>query len=102
MANFAILYYGEPSFTTPEQGKSHQERWLAWIDGMGDAVVTPAMPLKPSMPVTGDTIWNGDKATRLTGLTVITAESAEQAAEMAKGCPHLDFGHLEVSEVMEM
>jgi hypothetical protein len=36
------------------------------------------------------------------GYFLVTADSYDAATDLAKGCPHIDFGTIEVREVQEM
>jgi len=38
----------------------------------------------------------------LTGYSIVKADNFDAALEIAKGCPFLEMGTLEVAEVMEM
>ena len=42
MSNFALVYYGEPKFDSPEAGAKYKAKWQAWVSGVGDALVNPA------------------------------------------------------------
>lgn len=103
MPRFVLAYFGEPNFQSREEGAAHQKKWMAWAGGLGPALVEPAIPLKkPHMLVDGSTATEHAPSNRLSGLSILEAGSLEEAAQMAKGCPHLDFGTMEVAEVMEM
>ena len=43
-----------------------------------------------------------DGSDRLTGFSIVKAESMDAALEMAKVCPHLEHGTVDIAEVMEM
>jgi len=103
MTNYAIAYYVEPQFGSSETGQVYQEQWMAWINNLGDAVVTPAMPLGKAKTLRNDgSIKDEATSERLTGLTVVKADSLDAAVEMAKGCPHLEHGYLDIAEIYEM
>jgi len=38
----------------------------------------------------------------LTGFSVVKADGMDAALKMAKGCPHLEHGTVDVAEAMEM
>ncbi len=38
----------------------------------------------------------------MVGFSIVKADSMDAALEMAKGCPHLEFGTVEVVEMMGM
>ncbi len=101
MPKYIIAYRGEPKFGSREQGAAHMAKWKTWIDGLGEAVVNPGTPLaKGKLMNSGGVSDSG--ADRLTGFSMITADDIGAALELAKGCPYVDHGTIEVAEVMEM
>ena len=102
MTQYVLAYYGEPQFENEAAGAIYQEKWMAWIQSLGNAPVNPAIPLKSPQVVTLDNVTDGASKDRLTGLTIVNADSIEAAVQMAKGCPHLEYGRLDVAEVMDM
>lgn len=102
MAEFIIAYMGGREPDTPEEGKQQREKWGAWLAGLGDAVVNPGTPISSSKVVAAEGVSDADPATRLTGFTVVKAASLEEALEMARECPFLEIGRLEVGEMMQM
>ena len=102
MSSFVLAYYGEPKFKSPEEGKKHMAEWTAWVKGLGTAMTNPGIPLKATKTVSSGGVKDGAGPTRLTGYTVVEARNIEHAVEMAKSCPHLNFGTIEVGEAMEM
>lgn len=102
MAQFAFLYLGEPQIDDPDEAKAHQQCWFDYISGLGDAVVTPGMPMSPATRITTDGIAPAPTEGRLTGLTVVEAESMDAAVEMAKTCPFVDVGTVDVVQIYQM
>lgn len=99
MPNYAIVYYGEAQFDSPEAGKAYQEKWRAWMGTVGDAWVNMGTFLDKAERVNADSEADTDVATRFTGLSVIIADSLEAAIGLTKGCPHLEHGTIDVAEV---
>ncbi len=77
-------------------------RWQAWLGDLGDAVVNPGTPLGKSRIVSSDGVSDDGGPNPLTGFSIVEADSMDAALEMAKACPFLDIGTIEVAEVMEM
>jgi len=71
------------------------------MGGLGDAMVDPGMPLGAGKLI-GPAGVTDRGANMLTGFSTVTAESLEAAIVLARQCPHLDHGTIEVAEVMEM
>ena len=102
MANYIVAYHGGKKPESPEEGAEDMAKWQAWVDGLGDAVVNPGTPLGKSKIVSSAGVSDGDGSNSLTGLSIVKADSMDAALEMAKACPFLELGTLEVAEVMEM
>ena len=102
MANYIIAYHGGGKPESPEEGAEQMAKWQAWVSGLGDAVVNPGTPLGKSKIVSSGGVSDGDGSNSLTGYSIVKADSMDAALEMAKACPFLDIGTLEVAEVMDM
>ncbi|NKB37471.1 MAG: hypothetical protein GKR93_09930 [Gammaproteobacteria bacterium] len=103
MAQFIMTYLGGEKPATPEAGKAHFARYKEWLSSLGDAVVSPANPLKDTTTINPDGSVSAGGTTSMSGYTIIEAESLDTALAMAKSCPFLDInGSLEVSELMQM
>ena len=104
MNNYVFTYYGEPKFGSPEEGAKYMSKWKSWVGGLGKALVNPGVPLKRAKSVSSNGVSdnNSSNRLRLTGYSIVQADSIEAAIEMAKGCPHLEHGTVEVAEAMEM
>lgn len=102
MSNYIIAYHGGKKPESPEAGAEHMAKWKAWIGNLGDAVVNPGTPLGKSKMVSAAGVSDdaGDQA--LTGFSVVEADSIEAALDMAKACPFLDIGTIEVAEMKSM
>lgn len=101
MPEYIIAYHGGREPETKEEGQRGRERWLEWISGLGEAVINPGTPLVGSKLVTKEGVSDMDE-TRLTGYTIITADSFDEALAAAKGCPFLEMGTIEVAELKKM
>jgi len=102
MADYIIAYHGGKKPDSPEEGAKQMEKWKAWLGDLGDAVVNPGTPLGPSKMVSADSVSDDGGPHSLTGFSVVKADSMDAALEMAKACPFLEVGTLEVAEMMEM
>ena len=102
MANYIVAYHGGKKPESPEEGAEDMAKWRTWVDGLGDAVVNPGTPLGKSKIVSSTGVSDNAGSNSLTGFSIVKADSMDAALEMAKACPFLDIGALEVAEVMEM
>ena len=102
MPNYIIAYHGGKKFENPEEGTKDMERFQTWVDSLGDAVVNPCTPLGKSKTVSSGGVSEGDVTNPLIGYSIVKAESMDAALNIAKGCPYLEMGTVEVAETMEM
>lgn len=101
MDEYMIAYIGGDHPKSPEEGKAHQMKWMAWVKGLGAAATKPANPLMQSHMISGDGVSTDGVV--MSGYTVVEAENIEAAIEMAKDCPFLDInGSVQVSKIMRM
>ena len=98
-----MTYLGGDKPSSPEEGKQHMSKYMAWLSSLGDSAISPANPLKNTSTVHSDGSVTAGGATSMSGFTIVEAASMEAALSVAKDCPFLDVGgSLEVSELMQM
>ena len=102
MPDYIFAYHGGKRPETPEAGAEFMARWRAWMGGLGDAVVNRGAPVGKSKTVSSGGVSDDGGSNPLSGITVVNADSIDAAVEMAKGCPHLDHGTIEVAQMLEM
>jgi|CXWL01.1.fsa_nt_gi hypothetical protein len=102
MTDYVFAYYGEPKFESPEKGAKHMAKWKAWVGGLGDALINPGAPFGKTKTVSTGGVSDGGGPKRLVGYSIVKAKSLDAALEMAKGCPHLEHGTIDVAEAMDM
>ena len=102
MPNFVFAYHGGKKPESPEEGAKLKAKWNAWLEGLGDAVVNPGTPLGMSKTVSSDGVSDDGGSNPLSGFSILNAGSMDAALEMAKACPFLEMGTIEVAEAMEM
>ena len=102
MSNYVFAYHGGKKPESAEEGAKLMEKWKAWVGGLGDAVVNPGSPLGMSKTVSSGGVTDDGGSNPLLGFSIVKADSMDAALEMAKGCPHLEIGTIEVAEVKQM
>jgi hypothetical protein len=84
MAKFLFAYRAPVGYSGSPDGP---ERWRAWFKDLGSHVDEIGNPT-----FSGQTIGECGQSTQLGGYSMIDADSLEQAAELARGCPILSEG----------
>ncbi len=99
MPQYVITYLGGNQPSGPEEGKQHMAKYMEWISSLGENAVSPMNPFKGTHTVNPD----GTSTTKMSGFTIIKADTIDAALSIAKSCPFLDIGgSLEVSELMQV
>ena len=114
MAEFLFIYRGgnELSEISPEQMQQLMQRWMAWmeaggkegwlVDG-GDALKPECRTLAPSGSVTDGPYAESKEL--VGGYSIVQAADLDEAAKIAKGCPHhasADLGCIGDIEIREL
>ena len=103
MSQYMITYLGGDKPSSPEEGKEHMSKYMAWLSSLGDSAVSPMNPLKGTSTVNPDGSVTAGSTTTMSGFTVVEADSMDAVLTMARACPFLDVGgSLEVSELIQM
>ena len=102
MPKFVFAYHGGKKPESPEEGAQVMAAWSAWFEKLGGAVVDPGNPVSISKTVSAAGVADNGGANPLSGYSIVNADNIEAAIEMAKGCPILDAGSVEVAEAMDM
>jgi hypothetical protein len=92
---------------TPEEMQADIEKHVRWVESLvakghfktGDPLMPTGKHIKGSeLPTDGPYIETKEG---VSGFYFLLAESLEQAAEIARGCPSLEHGSVEVREVIK-
>jgi hypothetical protein len=103
MPQFIITYFGGDQPTSPKEGKIQREKYMQWLDSIGESAVSPMNPLKITNTINPDGSVTLTSSSEMSGYTIIEAETMDDAIEIAQRCPFLDInGTLEVSELVQL
>lgn len=103
MPKYVFAYHGTGKIPeTDEEGAQLMADWEAWFASMGEAVIDMGNPVGESTTVTANGVVNEGGPNPISGYSLIQADTVEAAAELAKGCPILVDGSIEIAEAMEM
>lgn len=102
MPKFVFAYHGGKMPESPEEGAAVMAKWQAWFASMGDAVVDGGAPVGPSKTVSADAVSDDGGANPLSGYSLVQAADFDAAIALAKGCPILDHGTVEIAQTMDM
>jgi hypothetical protein len=103
MPHYVITYFGGNQPSNSEEGKTNMAKYMEWIASLGENAVSPMNPFKNTSTVSPDGSVKSGSSTKMSGYTIIKAESMAEAMQIVKNCPFLEVGGtLEVSELMQM
>lgn len=104
MAKYVFVYHGGDMPQSEEEVAQVMAAWQSWLGGMGEAVVDGGNPVGKSSTVHNDGNVTADGGSNpVSGYSLVSAGSMEEALNLAKGCPILSAnGSVEVAEAIEM
>ena len=104
MSKYVFIYHGGKKPEDPDEVAQVMQAWGAWFASMGEAVVDGGNPVGMSTTVHDDgAVTNDGGSNPVSGYSLISADSVEDAVEKAKGCPILAAGgSVELAEAIEM
>ena len=109
--NEFLLIFRSPAMTdfqpSPEQIQASIKKWQDWIGGIaaqGKFVSTQRLGSSGKVLKPGDVVTDGPYAElkeMVGGFLILKADALDEAVELAKGCPVLEYGgHVEVRDLM--
>jgi len=113
MKEFMLIFIGEDPTGkqfSPDQMQAQMAKWMSWIDDLkskgsyvdGKPLTPAAKTVKGKKPVVTDGPFAESKEI-VGGYFIVKANSLDEAAAIAKGCPDFELGgSVEVREVMVM
>ena len=103
MTQYLITYLGNPREMGKEEGRKHMQKYRNWLDGLGDTLVSAANPVRNAKGIVSDGSVTDGGYTKMSGYSIIQAETEEEAIAIVKACPYLDVGgQLEMAELVQM
>ena len=103
MPQYIFVYLGGSTPANPEEGRKHFEKYQAWLESLGDAVVSAAIPFKDTHVVRSPISAEPGSLSAMSGLSIFRFATMTEAVAAAKSCPFLEIGGtLEVSEMIAL
>lgn len=103
MPNYVLAYRGGKM---PESESERQEglaRWGEWYGRLGANAIDPGAPFGPSKSVDPGGQSSDGAPSQLSGYSIISAASLDEAVAAATMCPLLDLGgNIDVYETFSM
>lgn len=102
VAKFVYLYTGGAAAETPEAQQQSMQAWQTWFTTLNGAVLDIGNPFGAASTVARDGARPGGTS-QATGYSIIEAQSLEDAADKAAGCPIIGSGgRVEVYDALSM
>lgn len=95
MKKYIVIYHApeeaakKMADVSPEDARKGMEPWFAWQEKVGSGMVDMGTPLGNGIQVTKSGTTPSTK--EVVGYTILQAESLDEALEMVKGHPHLEW-----------
>jgi hypothetical protein len=103
MAKYLLAYHGGGMPESEEEGARVMAAWGAWMGGLGEALADGGNPVGQAVTIASDGASSqGAGANPVTGYSLITAASMDEAITLAKDCPILaGGGSIELCETFD-
>ena len=98
MSKYVVIYTGLPA--ADANPKVVNASWKRWFQELGVAVVDVGNPFGPCKTVAAGGSVSDGGSLKLTGYSILEAESLDAVAEMVKKCPGLANDKIEVYEAV--
>jgi len=99
MERFLIIYRGAPdgSADAPEL---HPERWSAWFDALGAAVVDRGGMSLGAVEIPSRLLGPKESTSSLSGYAIVSASDFNDVVRLAEACPIFDAqGSIEIARL---
>ena len=102
MLHFLFAYHVGKQPDTPEETEVEIEHWRGRFDRIDPAIVDLGNPAGTAKTVSAKGVSDSGGDNPLSGYTIIHAESIDQAVELAKACPIIGDGSIDVAKMHEV
>ena len=103
MPQYIFVYIGGEYPNNPQEGQKHFEKYQKWLQELGPAVISAAIPFKDTHVVQSGGETSPGTTSAMSGMSLLNFGSMSEALAAAKNCPFLEInGTLEVSELIDM
>lgn len=102
MPHFIFAYHGGKRPEGDAEIAAEIARWEGWFDSIGGSIVDPGNPVGPSKLVSANGIVDHGGANPISGYTIIQTTGMDSAIEIARACPIMGSGSIEVAEIHEV
>lgn len=103
MAKYVYVYKGGGVPASEQEQQQAMAAWGAFLGQLGDSLVDAGNPFGPSKSIASDGALGDGAPSALTGYSIVTAGSLDEAAAKARGCPALQGGgSVEVYETFDV
>ena len=99
MPHFIFAYHGGKRPENDAEIAAEMARWESWFDSIGGSVIDPGNPVGLSKTVSADGVVDHGGANPISGYTIIYAPDMDGAIEVARACPIMGSGTIEVAEI---
>ena len=92
MGSYVLLYSGGKMPETEEEQAQVMKAWTDWFESLGPAVTDPGNPFTPMSKRVGPDGSMSEMPAEASGYSIVSADSLDAAADIAKGCPVIAGG----------
>ena len=102
MPHFLFAYHGGKVLEMEQETEAEIANWQGWFDSISESIVDPGNPLGESRTVSHSGVVDDGGSNLLSGYSIVIADDIDDAVAMARVCPILGHGSVEVAEIHEV
>ena len=102
MPHFLFADHGGKMLETEAETEAEIARWQGWFDNISAAIVDPGNPIGETRTVSDTAIVDDSGPNPLLGYSIVIADNTDAAVAMARDCPIIGSGTVEVAEIYEV
>ena len=101
MPHFLFAYHDGKMLETEAETEAEIARWQGWFDNISAAIVDPGNPIGEARTVSDTAIVDDGGPNPLSSYRIVIADNIDAAVAMARDCPIIGSGTVEVAEIYE-
>ena len=102
MPRFIFAYHGGKKPESPEAAQAFMARWREWSSAHDAAFENKGAPVGMSKTVSAGGVADNGGSNPLSGYSILDVADIDAAIEIAKSCPHLVHGTIEIAPIIDM
>ena len=102
MPDYMLAHHGGSMPESQAEIDREMAAWGAWMEKYHANMKDPGNPVGKSKTITKDGVEDHGGANPMAGYTIITADDMDAAVAIARECPSVNSGSIEIAQIVEI